>query len=422
MKGPAQYGEVDAAAIQAECTMPNPDEALECYLSIARSIAGPTEYEQVLANFAEGLRSLIPHDHLDIVLLHPSGIQICYEAGLRTAWSKTHNPYISTDRSPIRALLRGEVPHILTQDAWVDPVFHFEGSDSKPIFDANLHSRIIVPLRVQGEITGSLAISSHRIGAYTEPLVVIAQGAADLVSAYLFALERGKEARVAAVAESEARGRENALRVGALRLTEGMERERQRLGMDLHDQTLADLARIKRRVSRLSEQDSVPNTEIDDLEQALDNCLSDVRGIVEDMKPGVLQLFGFSEAVEAHFQRCLTHYRREIETTVADRSDGAVDTLSDTIRTALYRIVQEAINNALKHGDAAKIAVEISQTGGRLVVSVEDDGPGIHLDQSAQPSGLANICTRAELISATVEIGRAPALGGARVELSLACP
>ncbi len=401
--------------------MPNPGKALECYLSIARSIAGPTEYEQVLANFAEELRTLIPHDHLDIVLLHPSGIQICYEAGLRTAWSQSEEPHMPTDTSPIRAVLRGEIDNILSDDAWSDPRFHFEGADSQPIFDANLRSRIIVPLRVQGENIGSLAISSHRIGQYDAGMVIIAQGAADLVSAYFFALQRGKEARDAAVAESEARGRENALRVGALRLTEGMERERQRLGMDLHDQTLADLSRIKRRVSRLLEGGVVSAKEIDDLDQALENCLGDVRGIVEDMKPGILQLFGFAEAIEAHLQRCLVHYRRQIETEIIDKSNGAVDMVSETIRTALYRIVQEAINNALNHGDATHISIDIVNETGALIIGVNDDGPGINLQDDEPVSGLDNIRTRAELISATVKITDSRHLGGARVEITLPC-
>ncbi|MEM8853764.1 MAG: hypothetical protein AAGD34_08690 [Pseudomonadota bacterium] len=92
-----------------------------------------------------------------------------------------------------------------------------------------------------------MTISSHRVGVYNDELVDIAQGAADLVSAYLFALERGKIARNPAVAESEARNAEEALRLEAQRLTEGMERERKRLGIDLHDQTLAELARLTRR-------------------------------------------------------------------------------------------------------------------------------------------------------------------------------
>lgn len=399
--------------------MPNAGEALDCYLSIAQAIAGQTEYELVLENFANQLRGLIAHDHLDIVLLHPSGTQMCYEARIHTAWGHTQNPAKPTEESPIRAVLRGDTPFILTSDAWTDPRFHFDGSDSKPLFDANLHSRIVVPLRVQGELIGSLAISSHKTGFYNEELVALAQGAADLLSAFLFALERGKEAKESAVSELEATGREQALRLGALRLTEGMEHERQRLGMDLHDQTLADLARIRRRMSRIVGGSAAAQKEIDALQDDLDHCLDELRGIVENMKPGVLQLFGYAEAVEAHMQRCQKHMRQKIAMQVQDLSDGRMDTLQDTVRTAMFRIVQEAVNNALKHAQCDSICVLIRQVGNDMVVTVDDSGTGISEADLRSDRGISNIKTRANLISATVRIERLADASGTRVEITL---
>ncbi|WP_368185898.1 GAF domain-containing sensor histidine kinase [Aestuariibius sp. HNIBRBA575] len=399
--------------------MPNAGEALECYLSIAQAIAGQTDYKLVLENFANGLRALIAHDHLDIVLLHPSGTQMCYEARMHTAWGDAQNPAKPTAESPIRDVLRGDKPYILTNDAWTDPLFHFEGSDSKPLFDANLHSRIIVPLRVQGKLIGSLAISSHQADFYNEELVVLAQGAADLVSAFLFALERGKEAKEAAVSELEATAREQALRLGALRLTEGMEQERQRLGMDLHDQTLADLTRMRRRMSRIVGGSAAAQKEIDALQDELDHCLDEVRGIVENMKPGVLQLFGYSEAIEAHMQRCQKHMRRDIAMQVQDQSDGQMDTLQDTVRTAMFRIVQEAVNNALKHADCDSVDVRIVQIGHDMVVTIDDSGTGISEADLQSNRGISNIKTRADLISAKVRFERLIDPKGTRVEITL---
>ncbi len=397
--------------------MPNAAEALDCYLSIARAIAGQTDYERVLENFANRLRVLIAHDHLDIVLLHPKGTQICYEVRMHTSWSHKQNPEKPTEESPIRDVLRGDLPYILTDDAWTDPRFHFIGADSQPLFEANLHSRIVVPLRVQGELIGSLAISSHEKNFYDEGLVVLAQGAADLISAYLFALERGKEAKNSAIAELEAKGREQSLRIGALQLTEGIERERQRLGMDLHDQTLADLARIRRRMSRIEGGSPAASNELAAIQDELDHCLDEVRGIVEDMKPGVLQLFGFSEAVEAHLQRCLKNMRRPIEMHVEDLADGKMDHLQDTVRTAMFRIVQEAVNNALKHAECSRISVRIAQVGGNMSVTIDDDGTGIQDTDLLSQSGIGNIKTRADIISANVCFKRLEDPKGTRVRI-----
>lgn len=419
MKQKSEYDQLMAPEGGVSALMPNAAEALDCYLSIAQAIAGPTDYELVLENFANRLRALIAHDHLDIVLLHPSGTQICYEARMHTSWSHTQNPAKPTEESPIRAVLRGDVPYLLTDDAWTDPRFHFEGADSQPIFEANLHSRIVVPLRVQGELIGSLAISSHRTAFYNEELVVLAQGAADLVSAYLFALERGKEAKDSAIAELEATGRERTLRIGALRLTEGMERERQRLGMDLHDQTLADLARIRRRMSRIEGGSPAAMAELASLQDELDHCLDEVRGIVEDMKPGVLALFGFSEAVDAHLQRCLKNMRRPMAMQVEDTSDGQMDTLEDTVRTAMYRIVQEAVNNSLKHAECSSIHVRIARVGDRMNVTIDDNGTGIEEADLHSQSGISNIKTRADLISAMVKFERLEKPNGTRVLITV---
>ncbi|WP_299926218.1 ATP-binding protein [uncultured Pelagimonas sp.] len=419
MKEKQDYGQLIAPEEGVYAVMPNAAEALDCYLSIARAIAGPTDYELVLENFANRLRALIAHDHLDIVLLHPTGTQICYEARMHTSWSHTQNPATPTEESPIRDVLRGDLPYILTDDAWTDPRFHFEGADSEPLFQANLHSRIVVPLRVQGELIGSLAISSHKKSFYNEELVVLAQGAADLVSAYLFALERGKEAKDSAIAEIEATGRERSLRIGALQLTEGMERERQRLGMDLHDQTLADLARIRRRMSGIEGGSPEASKELADIQEELDHCLEDVRGIVEDMKPGVLQMFGFSEAVDAHLQRCLRNTRRPMNMHVQDLTDGKMDHLQDTVRTAMYRIVQEAVNNALKHANCSRINVRIAQQGGNMSVTIEDDGTGIQDMDLHSLSGIGNIKTRADLISASVLFDRLNAPKGTRVLITV---
>lgn len=395
------------------------EKALSCFLSIARTIAGPLDYEQVLQNFADGLRSLIRHDHLDIVLLHSAGMQICYETGIHTSWSRTENPYQPQEMSPIRDVLGGVSDFILTDNAWSDERFHFEGADDQPIFDNNLRSRIIVPLRVRGNIIGSLAISSHKVNVYDHSLVKIAQGAADLLAAYMFALEKGREARDAAVAESEAKGREETLRIGAQRLTEGMERERQRLGMDIHDQTLADLARLSRRISHFRIDGSFELEELMAIEKELSHCLRDLRGIVEDIKPGILQMFGFNDAIEAHMRRNTEALDPPVHTELIDETGGIVDEFPDDVRTSLYRMAQEAVNNALKHTSASKIQVRLWFEKETLKISIEDDGKGIREKDLLPHSGLESMRTRAALISADLVIRNVEGRHGTDVLISL---
>lgn len=88
MKSDTAYAQIKVPKEGVSATMPNAGETLDCFLSIAQAIAGQTDYELVLENFANRLRALIAHDHLDIVPLHPSGTQMCYEARIHTAYQQ----------------------------------------------------------------------------------------------------------------------------------------------------------------------------------------------------------------------------------------------------------------------------------------------------------------------------------------------
>ncbi len=392
------------------------EKSLSCFLSISRAIAGETDVNRVLQRFACELSALLPHDHLDIVMLGQHGQQACYEVGQHTAWSRRSDPTMLTRDSPIRSLLWGDLPNMLTDDAWNDERFHFPGADSKPIFEAVLRSRVIVPLRVRGTITGSLAISRREVAAYDKRSLQIAQNAADLLAPYLFALEQGEQARNAAVAESEARASEEMLRLGALRLTEGMERERQRIAMDIHDQTLADLARLSRRLARMIGNGKVNMEDLIQIEGDLSLYLDELRGTVEDLKPGILHLFGFSDAVEAHLLRCASNTSPPISTCYHDSTGGLVDQLPENIVVSLYRIVQEATNNAVRHSEAARVAVEVSSDADIIEIRVRDDGIGIGARARAAPGGFGHMRTRAALISAELRVESAgPGCGTAIV-------
>jgi signal transduction histidine kinase len=398
----------------------DPAVVLSRFLSMSRAIAGQLDYVQVLERFADEFKHLIPHDHLDIVLMsNDSKSQVCYEVGLHTSWSDLTDGPKPNAKSPIRDVLWGRHAFLLTDDAWEDPRFHFDGADDEPIYAAALRSRIIVPLRVQGAIVGSLNISRHMPKSYTLDTVEIAQHGADLLAPYLYALARGEAAQKAAVAETEARAREELLRIGALRLTEGIEHERQRLGMDLHDQTLADLSRLSRRISRLRGKARVEGAELKIIEDELGSYLHELRRIVEDLKPGILEMFGFAEAVDAFLRRCVTDVHPAIAATVLDLANGAPDRLPAKIRTAVYRIVQEALNNAVKHSRATSIAVSVKCVSNVLSVEIIDDGDGFDEADIAMIGGVGHIRTRAALISGVVQYGPGPDGKGTTITISV---
>jgi signal transduction histidine kinase len=276
-----------------------------------------------------------------------------------------------------------------------------------------------VPLQVHGELLGSLNVSSREIGKYDDEHVEVAQQVADLLAPYFYALIWGDQAKTAALSEGAARGREEALRLGALRLTEGMENERKRIGMDLHDQTLADLTRILRRISALKRRPASVKATLGGIVDDIDICINELRRIIEDTKPSVMDLFGFTQAIEAQLERTVEGILPPIQTNVQDNTRSIVDDFPGSLRTTLFRIVQEAINNAVKHGSPRNMTVNIDTDSKNILVTVSDDGSGMQSSQEDHSSGLDNMRVRAAIISANLEFERNEPVGGTRVLITV---
>jgi len=380
-----------------------PSALLDHYLGISRLLAGQLEFRSAIRAVAAEISHIIPHDHLDVcIIMHGGKYHTAYETGLETAWG--NHPPALVSGSPIRTLLWGEVSFLLTDDASLDPRFNFEGSFVRPIFEQDLRSRIHVPLKVEGDVIGALSCSSHAVGLYTSDDVSNARSIADLLSPYFFALRAAEQAQRSAIVEAEARAREEGLRLGALNLTEALERERQRIGMDLHDQTLADLTRLSRRLERLTHEPDISGETLEPLARGLQHCMQDLRQIIEEAKPSVLQLFGFVQAVENHLDRSVRDSGLSIELTLLDETDGVIDSLDQTVCVALFRITQEAINNAVRHAQARRITVRLRALADGISIEVSDDGVGIPKPRRRNGGGIDNMKTRARLISAKFSI------------------
>jgi signal transduction histidine kinase len=189
--------------------------------------------------------------------------------------------------------------------------------------------------------------------------------------------------------------------------------------MDLHDQTLADLTRLARGLERHRSREGANEATLEQLQQALQTSIKDLRQIIEQASPSVLQLFGFAEAVENHLERSIRESGTSIKQRLHDTSEGMVDRMDQTVRIALFRIVQEAINNAVRHADATNVCVRISCRSGTACVAVSDDGEASVQLKPRIGGGLENMKTRARLISAALTITRRPDGKGTVVRVSL---
>ena len=387
-------------------------------LSILNSIAGQLDYRRVVQAVSAEIVDKLPHAHLDVALLSGDGMMVtAYETGLHTEWDAATTARAPVAISPIRDLFNGKCDYIITDNAQSDERFHFPGAFSKAVFSAGLKSRLHVPLKVERRVVGALSFSTQWVGTYTLSHVHDAQIVADILAPYFFALLQSELVKRSELQKVEAEARAEGLRTGARHLTEELENARQAIGMDLHDQTLADLSRISRAMRRLSARPDLQGSELDPLLEDVEHCIHELRVIIDNARPSVLQLFGFSEAVETMLDRSVASALSPMTYRLADDSGGTFETLPPNIVVTLYRIVQEAINNAVRHAQARHVEVRLGVSDGQGRIVVEDDGIGISDPDLRHRGGINNMKTRASLIQASLCVRAGTEGKGTRLEL-----
>jgi signal transduction histidine kinase len=367
-------------------------------LGVATAVAGRRDLNDVIHSVSGDVQAFLTHDHFDAAILTEDKTTLhAFETGLDTEWGGTSR---TVQSSPIRAIFQADVSYIVTTDAQADPQFQQEGMYSAPLFEAGLHARLHVAMTINGEVIGALSFSRTTATPYSESDVANALVVSRLISPYVHGLlqaERVNQARLDA--EREARLREG-LRAGARELTNNLEKTRAQIGMELHDQTLADLSRILR---TLSDKEELAGHEISQLRADVNHCLVELRRIVDDARPSVLELFGMPEAVRQQIER-ESALQPDIDIVFDDRLNHTGSDYTADIEFGFYRIAQEAIHNAFKHSEATQINVALSDEDGNVTLSVSDNVCGLEDAHWRHRGGVFNMQTRAALFGANLEI------------------
>ena len=135
--------------------------------------------------------------------------------------------------------------------------------------------------------------------------------------------------------------------------------------------------------------------------------LQDVRRLAVELRPKVLDDFGLVPALER-----LTHGFGEQTGIGVDLETSAITERPPLeVETAIYRIVQEALTNVLKHANARRVSVLVTRAGGRIRVVIEDDGTGFDPAAHSEGIGLVGMRERIELLDGTLTVESSPASG-----------
>ena len=195
---------------------------------------------------------------------------------------------------------------------------------------------------------------------------------------------------------------------------EAAEQERGRWARELHDETLQNLAGIRVMLSGMRRKlDSEPEPEMDQAIERVDETITEMRRLIADLRPAALDELGVVPALTALIDRVSADSGLTIDLHF-DLGNGVVPErvrFVPQLENTIYRLEQEALTNAIKHGEAARAIVEITEESGELGVLVVDDGAGFDPESVAGTTdgfGLVGMRERVGLAGGQLEIVSGP--------------
>jgi two-component system, NarL family, sensor histidine kinase DevS len=333
---------------------------LEATTEIARAVGGETETERVLETIAKRSRALVGARSLFVLLRDGQRHEIVAAAG-------------ECGPAPIGRFvaIEGEEPAAALAAARAVGV--------------EARAALFAPLDFRGKRLGALvALDRVEEGPifYPEDERLLTAAAASAATAV---------ATVQSVTEERLR-----------QSLQAAERERARWARDLHDSILQGLG--SRRVmlsSALRSEDAGRLTTA--VEEALGGIVRDIdelRALISELRPATLDQLGLVAALEDLTDRVGHEAGLALEVDL----DIDADRLDAELETVVYRLVQEALNNVVKHSGAGRAQLQIGATAESLVLLVADDGDGFDLNQSHSGFGLSGMRERVELAGGELQI------------------
>jgi signal transduction histidine kinase len=349
---------------------------LEATATVVRSVGFETDLERVLELVVKRGRALLDARSLLVLLEEPTGLRVVCAAG-------------ENGESALGARLRAEgtlAGSVLTSGTTsrVPSLADRAGHGLEPI-TGGATSAVVAPLGFRGRARGVLVALDRD----SESPVFDADDEHLLTS---FAASAAIAIATAQSVEAER------LRLSIL----AAEEERKRWARELHDETLQELSALKlllesgRRADRPEAKDEVTA-------HALEQLLLTIEGLqklITDLRPAALDELGIKPAVEALVARTSASSGLEVEARIdlAYDSGRAPTRLIGEIESTVYRLVQEALTNAVKHAGAQRAWIEIIEDGSTVTVAVSDDGGGFDPERANGGFGLVGMRERVELV------------------------
>ena len=362
--------------------------AYEATHEIAQALAGETDLDVILELVVKRGRALVAATSMFIGLVERQEIVVVTAAG-----------QIDRDvvgrRVPRHGSLTGRVVQLRRSmrlsdlDESAAFLFHEE---------TDAHAALFVPLLVRGRAIGVLAAFDRQ------------EGGPDFDADD----ERLMEAFASSAANAVAMAQTVAAE-GLQRAMQAAEDERRRWARELHDDTLQDIGALRVLLGGARQIGDAEHlaAAVDEAVERLGEQADVLRALITDLHPVALDKLGIEAAVSALTERVrrTTALDVGVDIDLSFEAGRTPDRLAPDTELAVYRTVQEALTNVVRHADASRADIEIREVGGTVTARVTDDGRGFAPADDATGFGLIGMRERVTLLGGELEIRSRPGTG-----------
>jgi PAS domain S-box-containing protein len=356
--------------------------------------------ETVLATLLDRLRLMVPFDRGRVMLLEDGSrlsVRAVFDGDRVVPLPAEGRPELDPAEHPIfhGILTSGAV--VLVPDVRARPDW------SLPTDGASEACWMGVPLFARGDVAGLFSLSNREPGFFNEEHVKLAEAMSSQASvavenAILFEQMQASSVRMRSLSR---------------RLVEVQESERRNIARELHDeagQALTSLRLGLRLLEREIGGDGSVTARVAELVQRTDAVIEGLHRLAVDLRPASLDHVGLEAALRQYSRSAGAKFGLEVHFKARGFTS---ERLPPVVETALYRVVQEAMTNVVRHAGSTRVDVLAERRGDRVMVMVEDDGvgfsplevrPGEHL-------GLLGMRERAEALGGTLTIESRPGAG-----------
>jgi signal transduction histidine kinase len=360
-------------------------EQFQVIAEVGRQITSIMDIDQVLDQVVKLIQKAFGYEHVAIAMIEND--YAVYQVGAGRLWEDpdfTFNPNrlkIGAEGVTGRVAATGQALYL--PDVREDPGYvEMKGSGTL--------SEVTVPIKVKGQVIGVLDAQSVSLDAFDESDLIVLQSLADQTGVAIENARLYKQAQQLAVVE-----------------------ERNRLARELHDSVTQALYGITLHAEAAFRQLEAANPELAneqliELRGTAQEALREMRLLIFELRPSVVEMQGLVPALRTRLEAVEERAGIQVEMNLDESLN-----LSDRVQNCLYRIAQEALNNALKHAMANQVIVNLSGSPSKVTLEIIDDGVGFNPEDAIEGGGLGldGMIERAEVLNCELLIDSKPDQG-----------